>query len=281
MPASHYMERVPHSKTSNSPYRVQVLDRALAIMETLAAERRELSLAELCRGLQLHKSTVHRLVMVLEQHRLVEKNPETSKYRLGIKLFELGSKSLRGLDIRDHARPYLARLLRETEETINLSILDGADVIYIEKMESQRNLRMASAVGHRFPAYSTALGKAILAELPRDKVSELMKGVKMKRRTPNSLTSLAALHADLEATRSRGYAIDDEENEEGARCVGAVVRDHLGRPVASISVSGPAFRMNKLKVTEIGRAVVDAAMELSADLGYRGVNSEALAATAV
>ncbi|HET9402445.1 MAG TPA: IclR family transcriptional regulator [Candidatus Acidoferrales bacterium] len=275
------MGLVPHSKTAHSPYRVQVLDRALALLDCIGAERRELSLSELCRGLNLHKSTVHRLVMVLERHRLVEKNPETSRYRLGIKLFELGSKSLRELDLRDHARPYLARLMRDTEETVNLCILDGTDVLYIEKMESQRNLRMASAVGHRFPACCTALGKAILAELPRQTVLRLIKDSKLKKRTRNTLTTAAALLADLDAVRIRGYSIDNEENEEGARCVGAAVHDHSGRPIAAISVSGPAFRMSKVKVAEVGQALTAAAAELSADLGYRGSPANMITAAAM
>jgi len=137
---------------------------------------------------------------------------------------------------------------------------------------------MASTVGHRFPAYCTALGKAMLAEFSRERVTELLRDTKMRRRTPTTMTTLAALHADLEATRNRGYSIDDEENEDGARCVGAVVRDHAGKPVGAISVSAPAFRMNKVKVAETGRLVMEAAMELSAELGYRGVHSEAITA---
>src|SRR5882762_9480516 len=118
------MKRVPFSKTHDSPYRVQVLDRALAALEVLANSAGECSLVELCIRLELHKSTVHRLMMVLERHRLVHKNPDTGKYRLGLKLFEFGSKAVASLDLRRHSKPYLNRLLHEMDETVHLCILD-------------------------------------------------------------------------------------------------------------------------------------------------------------
>jgi DNA-binding IclR family transcriptional regulator len=269
---------MPHSKTPNSPYRLQVVDRALALLDALGAQQEDSSLAELSIALKLHKSTVHRLIRVLERHRLIDKNPATGRYHLGLKLFELGSKAIAALDFREHARPYLARVLRETEETVNLCILDAGQVLYIEKMESQRNLRMSSSVGHRFPAYCTALGKAILAELPDSEVDAILKQSGMKKKTPNTITSPAALKLELQAIRARGYAIDDEENEEGARCVGAAIRDHQGRVVGALSVSGPAFRVNRNKVPEIAGSVMAAAAELSADLGYR---TQAIAAGSV
>src|SRR6267378_8247570 len=162
----HIMAHVPQSKTNQSPYRVQVLDRALAALEVLAARPQEHSLVELCNALKLHKSTVHRLMMVLEQHRFVDKNPETGRYRLGLKLFEFGSKAIAALDPRRHARPYLDRLQRELGETVFFCILDGGQVFYLDKVESQQSIRTACTVGSRAPAYCTAVGKAMLAELP-------------------------------------------------------------------------------------------------------------------
>ncbi len=113
------MARVSRSKTSESPYRVQVLDRAMAALEVLGARPQERSLVELCNALKLHKSTVHRLMMVLEQHRLVDKNPDTGRYRLGLKLFEFGSKAIGALDLKRHAKPHLTRLLQEINETVH------------------------------------------------------------------------------------------------------------------------------------------------------------------
>jgi len=255
--------------SDSSPYRVQVLDRALAALDILDKHSSECSLVELCAALKLHKSTVHRLMMVLEQHRLVDKNPETGKYRLGLKLFELGSKAIASLDVRELAGPYLLRLQRETQETVNLAVLDQGDVLYVAKIESHRTLRMVAHIGHRYPAYCTALGKAMLAGLSDAEVDAIVSQSGMKAKTPTTLTTREALKADLDLVRKRGYAIDDGENEQGARCVGAAVRDYMGQPRAAISVSAPAVRMDEEKVRAAARAVIRAAADLSRDLGYR------------
>jgi IclR family transcriptional regulator, KDG regulon repressor len=264
------MAPVLRGKKERSPYRVQVLDRALAALDVLANRSTECSLVELCTALRLHKSTVHRLLMVLEQHRLVDKNLETGRYRLGLKLFELGSKAIAALDLRDLARPYMIRLQRETQETVNLGILDQGDVLYIAKVDSRRTLRMAARVGHRYPAYCTSLGKAMLAGLVEHEVDAIARQCGLKAKTPTTLTTLEALKADLSRTRKRGYAIDNEENEEGARCVGAAIWDHRSRPQAAISVSAPAVRMDGTKLEAAAERVMRAASDISRELGYRG-----------
>lgn len=273
------MVYMPGYKTPNSPYRVQVLDRAFGILEVLGSRPGDSSLAQLCATVKLHKSTVHRLIMVLEQHRLIEKNVETGRYHLGLKLFELGSKAISALDLREHSRPYLQRVLRETEETVHFCILDQGEVLYIEKMEPQRSVRMASSVGRRAPAYCTAVGKAMLAELSEAEVGEIIRVSGQKAITRKTLTTPAALRTELNLIHTRGYAFDDEENEEGVRCVGAAVRDNQGRPTAAISVSAPAFRLNKAKVPLVARSVIRAANDLSKDLGHDS-NFKSLAAGA-
>jgi len=263
------MARVPQSKTGKSPYRVQVLDRALAALEVLAARSSECSLAEICATLKLHKSTVHRLMMVLEQHRMVDKNPDTGRYRLGLKLFEFGSKAFGAVDLRRHAKPYLDRLQRELDETVFFCMLDDGQVFYIEKIESQQSVRTACTVGSRAPAHCTAVGKAMLAELGEAEVNEIIRHWGLKSFTSNTITTATALKTELKAIRSRGYAIDNEEKEPGLRCVSAAVRGDSGKLLAALSVSGPAFRVTKERVSEIGKAVMQAAGELSYELGYR------------
>jgi DNA-binding IclR family transcriptional regulator len=276
----HNMTRVPQSKTGDSPYKVQVLDRALAALAILAKSSSDCSLAELCPALKLHKSTVHRLMMVLEQHRLVAKNPDTGRYRLGLRLYELGSRAIDGLDLRGRARPYLDRLQDEFGETVFFCILDEGQVFYVEKVESQRSVRTACTVGSRAPAYCTAVGKAMLAELPDLEVSKIVRRWGLKAVTPNTITTAGDLKAELKAVRARGYAIDDEEKEEGLRCIGAAVRSHSGKLAAAMSISGPAFRMTKERVPEIGRALMEAASKLSAELGYQTAPAELLASAA-
>jgi DNA-binding IclR family transcriptional regulator len=274
------MACMPRSKTDSSPYRVQVLDRALAVLEVLANCSNECGLAELCTALKLHKSTVHRLMMVLQQHRLVDKNPETGRYRLGLRLFEFGSKAIAALDLRGHARPYLDQLQRELGETVFFCILDEGQVLYLEKVESQQSVRTGCTVGSRAPAYCTAVGKAMLAELPEAEVNDIIRRWGLKAITANTITTAAALRSELRAVRSRGYAIDNEEKEQGLRCVSAAVRGHSGKMFAALSVSGPAFRVTKERIPEIAEAVMRVASELSAELGYEAVPIE-LAQTAI
>jgi IclR family transcriptional regulator, KDG regulon repressor len=248
---------------------VQVLDRVLALLDTLGKQAPDSSLTDLRCALKLHKSTVHRLLMVLERHGMVDKNAQTGRYRLGLKLFELGSKAIGVLDLRELARPYLQRLQEDTQETVNLAILDHGEVLYLERVEPSRNLRMVAPVGHRFPVNSTALGKAILGAMAEADAVALLRQAGMKSQTKNTITSSAAMRQELKAIRSRGYAIDDEENEEGARCVAAAVRDHLGNPVAAISVSGPAMRVSRNRIPGIAKLVVSSANWVSVELGFR------------
>jgi DNA-binding IclR family transcriptional regulator len=272
----HNMARVPHSKTAKSPYKVQVLDRALAALAALSNSASDCSLAELCPALGLHKSTAHRLMMVLEQHRLVVKSPETGRYRLGLRLYELGSRAIDGLDLRGRARPYLDRLQERFGETVFFCILDEGQVFYVDKVESQRSVRTACTVGSRAPAYCTAVGKAMLSELPDTEVAAIVRKSGMKAITANTITTLARLKNELRAVRSRGYAIDDEEKEEGLRCVGAIVHAHSRKLSAAISISGPAFRMTKERIPEVAQALMQAAGALSTELGYQELPLEAL-----
>jgi DNA-binding IclR family transcriptional regulator len=273
---------VPHTKTAvDSPYRVQVLDRALAILDELGHQQSECSLAELSHTVGLHKSTVHRLIMVLERHRLIEKNRETGRYRLGLKLFELGSKAIGSTDLCEHSRPHLSRVMYETEETVHFCILDQGEVLYVEKMEPQRSVRMASSVGRRAPAHCTAVGKAMLAELPASEVEDIVRQCGLRSMTRKTITTPGELRAELRAIHARGYSIDDEEHEDGVRCVGAAVRDYHGRPVAAISVSGPAFRITKEKVPVVARSVVEAANALSTQLGYKATSLPLVSAKAI
>jgi DNA-binding IclR family transcriptional regulator len=271
---------VPHSKTkaaANSPYQVQVLDRALAILDKLSADGPDLSLGEISEKVELHKSTAHRLIMVLERHKLIERNSVNGRYRLGLKLFELGTRAVSQLDLRERARPFLERLVLETSETVHLCILDDSEVVYLDKVEPARSVRMATSVGRRNPAHCTAVGKAIMAYLSDVQVEEIVRKQGMKAMTVHTITSLIELKKELIAVRERGYAIDNEEIEEGVRCVGCVVRNFSGEPLAAISVSAPAFRLTKDKMKGLSQAVVTVANALSRELGFK---QEAIALSA-
>jgi IclR family transcriptional regulator, KDG regulon repressor len=252
-----------------SPYRVQVLERSLGILELLCSDGPEISLIDLSERLRLHKSTTHRLLGVLEQHRFVERSSNNGKYRLGLKLFELGTKAIAHLDWRERARRYLQRLAFETGETAHLCILDDGEVLYLEKVEAPRTVRVPSIVGRRYPAHCGAAGKTLLAFQPDDEIEEVIKRRGLKAYTRNTLTTPAQLREGLRLVREQGYAIDNEEFEEGLECIGAPIRDYSGKVVAAISIAGPAFRMTEDKLPVLARSVIGAARELSDELGYQ------------
>ena len=248
----------------------EVLDRVVALLEALSRDDAGLTLLELSERLGLHKSTAHRLLMVLERHRFVEKIRHGGRYGLGLKLFELGTRSAAHLGLGQRARPYLERLVAEVGETAHLCILDDGEVLYLEKVEPSRAVRAPSSVGRRNPAHCTAVGKALLAFVPQTDLDAMAKRHGLRAFTRNTITSLPRLKRELALVRQRGYAIDDEEIEEGLVCIGAPIRDYSGSVVASMSVAGPAFRLSRTRIPIVANLVTQAAAEFSASLGYRG-----------
>ncbi len=260
------------SETKPSPYRVQVLDRALAIIDTLAGEGPDASLMDLSEKLHLHKSTVHRLLMILQRHRIVERQPRTGRYQLGLRLFELGSVAIARFNIRERARMHLRRLVLEVDETVHLCVLDSGEVLYVDKIEPSRSVRMASRIGRRNGVHCSAVGKVMLAHLPEREVDQILEQRGLPRQTSKTIVTMADLKADLKATRERGYAIDNEEAEEGLRCVAAAILGRNGRPLGAISTSAPSFRLPLDKVPAVAAAVCAAARSLSEESGYRGAS---------
>jgi DNA-binding IclR family transcriptional regulator len=207
--------------------------------------------------------------MVLERHRLIEKNSNTGKYRLGLKLFELGTKAISQLDLRERARPSLERAVLETGETVHLCVYDDGEVVYLDKVEPARSVRLASSVGRRNPAYCTAVGKAIMAFLPEAQVEAAALKHGFRQLTRKTISNMLELKAALHDVRRLGYAVDNEENEEGVCCVGAPVWGFGKQPIAAISISGPTFRVSPDKIPVIAGSVIAAANALSKELGFR------------
>ena len=268
-----------HSKTkrdARSPYQIQVVDRALALLEVLSHQGPDLTLVQISEMLKLHKSTAHRLLMVLERHRLIEKNSNTGKYRLGLKLFELGTKAIGQLDLRERARPYLERAVLDTGETVHLCVYDDGEVVYLDKVEPARSVRLASSVGRRNPAYCTSVGKAMMAFLPEAQVEAAAQKHGFRQLTRKTISNMLELRAELVKVRKLGYAVDNEENEEGVCCVGCPVWSFGPHPIAAISVSGPTFRMTAEKIPTVAQSIVTVANALSKALGMRSVSLEAV-----
>ena len=261
---------------STNRYKVQVIDRALAILEVLADEGPALTLAELAGRIRLPKSTVLRLLNVLQQHRFVAKDSRSGNYRLGLKLVELGTSAASQLDFVERARPHLNRLMTMTGETVFLSVLDGIEVLAVDRVESPRTVRVPLSAGGRAPAYCTANGKALLAFLPETELDVRLATAKLRSYTHNTIVTHSGLRNELRRVRAMGYAVDHEEMEEGLKCVAAPVRNLSGVVVASVGILGPAFRLADKKLAGIATSVVHAADGVSAELGFQRSTPEAV-----
>ncbi|MGH9350561.1 MAG: IclR family transcriptional regulator [Terriglobia bacterium] len=249
-------------------YRAQVLERVFALLDILARNNKDQSLGELTETLGLHKSTTHRLLKILERHRFVERDAASGKYLLGSRLLELGMRVAARLDIPELARPHLERLSRESGETAHVGILRDGEVFSIANVEGHHTLRTPATVGRKTPAHCSSLGKALLAFLPAEEVDAMISRHGLKAYTRNTLTRPRALKTELQMVRERGYAVDEEEFEEGLKCISAPVFDHTGKAIAAISIAGAAFRVKAGGVPAVGRSVMRAAADLSRSLGY-------------
>jgi len=256
--------------TASEPaYRIQVLDRAFRILDVLAEADRELGATEVAERLRLHKSTTHRLLVILERQRFIEKNTDNAKYRLGWRLFELGALAVSRLDLYSLARPYVSRLMEQTGETAHLGVIRGGELISLVNAESRRTVRTPSTVGRRAPLYCTSQGKAMLAFMPEEAAADIIRGMRFRAFTRNTITRPSRMKAELARIRELGYGVDDEEFEEGLRCIGAAVHNHAGEVIAGISIAGPAYRVGGERMREQVDAVLATARELSAALGFQ------------
>ncbi len=262
-------------------YRIQAIERAVAILNVFTVDEPELGVTEIAERVGLHKSTVHRFMVNLDAAGLVERNPRSGRYRLGLHIFELGGLVMQRMNLWDEALPFLEGLVRDTGETGHLAVLEGGEAIYIERVEARRPLRVPSAIGRGYPAHATNLGKVLLADLPRDRLMEVVDAHGLPSYTRNTITDLAQLEAELERIRIQGYAIDDEEYDEGLRCIGAGVRDHSGRVVSALGIGGPVTRITPERVQELADLVMTAATGLSRRLGAHQSGAYAPAALRV
>lgn len=255
-------------KGQNQGNSVQVLERCFMILEAIAVNQGEVSLAILGKSLTIPHSTIHRLLSCLIKLGYVEQNQQNGYYRLGLKILSLSNAILDKLDLRKTGRIYLTELMQETGETANLVVLDGDEVVYIEKAESQASVRVFSLIGRRAPVHTTGAGKILLSEIAQPDAIDILKRKGMPQMTSHSITTIPAFLDELALVRKQGFALDDEECEIGARCIAAPVRNHLGRIIASMSISGPTTRMNPARVKEYTPLVTKYALKLSLALGF-------------
>jgi len=248
---------------------VQSVERAFDLVEALA-DGDDLGVTELAERTGLVPSTAHRLLATLAKRGYATRSPTSGGYVLGYKVVELAN----GLEdslarLRGVARPHLESVQRETGESANLTILDGDRVVYVDQVEGSRRMRMFTTVGAAVLAHTTASGKAILAHGQPDSLTELYsEDGELERLTPRTLTTVGALRKDLERIERQGYAVDNEEHEEGVSCVAAPIFDHTGRPCAAISISAPTARIVQAEIDEVGKLLHEHAADVSAGLGH-------------
>lgn len=248
--------------TLSGPYELHSLDRAFSALEVLGKSELPLSLTEICCAMRLHKSTAHRTLMVLERWGLIERT-SGNRFRLGMKLYELGIRAVDQSDLRSRTHSISRKLSLELGETVHLGVLQGSSVVYLDKVDPSHRFRMACRVGISNPAYCTSMGKAILAFQPAGRAAQSIAKYRFAPYTPRTLRSPEALLRSLAGVRRRGYAIDDEEIESGIRCIGAPILDENGLPIAAVSVSGPAARITSQTLPEIALRLLHCCAEIA------------------
>ncbi|MCA3251118.1 MAG: IclR family transcriptional regulator [Pseudomonadota bacterium] len=245
---------------------IQVLERAFALLDTLAAQPEPVALKDISERTGLHPSTAHRILNDLAVGRLVDR-PQSGHYRLGMRLLELGNLVKARLDVRDAALGPMRELHRITHQPVNLSVRQGDEIVYIERTYSERSgMQVVRAVGGRAPLHLTSVGKLFLAQDDPPRVRAYAVRTGLTGHTRNSITDLARLERELSSVRATGVARDDEELELGVRCLAAGIHDDQGRLVAGLSVSAPADRLEEGWIDRV-RAT---ATQISSALGYRG-----------
>jgi IclR family KDG regulon transcriptional repressor len=241
---------------------------ALNILNIFEDTHAELGNSDIARLLDMDPGTVAGLVYTLKINNYLDQNPDNRKYRLGLKLVERASILLGQIDLRKTAAPILESLLEWSRESVNLAVRDSQEVVYIERLFGSQSLGIRSELGKRAPLHSTALGKAIMAYLEPNEIRTILGDYTFTAVTPKTIVTKKDLLAELEKVRREGYALDEEENELGGRCLAAPVIDHVGKPVAAISVSAPIQRLPKEKIPEYGEKIKTAAGILSRNIGY-------------
>ena len=255
--------------TSESAPPTRTLLRGLRLLEALADMDEPTGVTELARHVELDKATVSRLLRTLVDAGYAAKDPK-GRYRIASKILRLSDGFAPHRPFLDAAMPHLRRIRDQTNETTHLGQMENDQVVYVEKLDSMQSIRLTSAIGQTNPLHTTALGKAILAAKPLDERTKIVERLRLEVKQPNSIRDPSELLADLDRTSSRGYSIDDCENEENVTCIGAAIEVD-GEVLGAVSVAGPSFRI-KPDLETYSKIVVEAAHEIGVEEGKRPKN---------
>ncbi|MGI9465171.1 MAG: IclR family transcriptional regulator domain-containing protein [Aestuariivirgaceae bacterium] len=261
--------RIPSKESLRASGQVQSLSRALKLLNALSYYSQGLSLSEVAQEVGLPNSTAHRLLTTLQNERYVRFDNERSVWMIGVQAFRVGSTFVRSRDLVSIARPYMRRLMDQSGETVNLGILDRDEVVYLAQVETQKMMRAIAGPGGRAAVHCSSIGKALLAYMSIEDRDRLLGVLPMHRETTNTVTTAPALNEQLPAIVSSGFAVDDEENAIGLRCVAGVIFNEYAEPVAGLSISGPTARLTDARLPSLGALVAGIADEITAELGGR------------
>jgi DNA-binding IclR family transcriptional regulator len=246
------------------------VERALNILEAAAQRREGLTNAEISRKLGIPKSSASYILRTLEKRSYLRREAETGRYRLGLKILSLGGDAQTNLDIAHIALPFMRSLVERIHLTVHLAVLDEGEAVYIEKVEAPGFFKVNTWVGRRMFLHSTSVGKCLLAWLPKHEVEIIARQQGLKKRTSKTITGIARLLVDLENVNQSGYAVDDEENSLGARCLGAPIFDSMGNVTAALGASGTLTQTDEGNMPRIIDALKETARRISRQLQKGG-----------
>lgn len=249
-------------------YSVPSIERALSILQCLGQSKRGFSISEIGRRLKIPKSSAHLILTTLERRGFLQKHTQTGRYHFGLQLVSLSRCAIENLDLREEAKPFLRSLMQETGLTVHMAVLERDEAVIIEKVEAPGLVRLASWIGRRLDVNCTGVGKVLLAFLPHEQLEYLLSTKEFARHNARTIISKSALRRELALVRQSGYALDDEEDEPGLRCIGAPVFDENGTALAAISVAGTTSQIAMARVPILARQVMEAAQAISLRFGH-------------
>ncbi|KKI92158.1 IclR family transcriptional regulator [Bacillus sp. SA1-12] len=247
---------------------IQSVERALKILDLFDERDRELTITDISKRLNLHKSTVHSLLKTLQQKHYISQDEENGKYSLGLKLLERGSMVVSHRDLRNIGRKHLEWLSESTNLTIHLVILDGQEGVYVDKVEGKGVTVLYSRIGRRVPIHTSAVGKSLVATKSDLELNLLLEGYQFTRPTEKSISSKEEFLLEIEKVRQAGYSVDNEENEPGIYCLAVPIKNYSREVIAAISISMPSSKINEETIGHYIEILKECSNRISYELGY-------------
>lgn len=248
---------------------IRAVERALDVLSCFSSRTPKLTMTQIADEIGINKSTVHRLLGTLEKRRFVQRDPATGAYELSIRLLQMAYLTLEHNDLRQLTTPFVRRLCDQYRENVDISVLDEADVVFVNHLEGPQRVKVAAATGQRLPAFATASGRAILAYLPAEVVQRIL-ALGMPRYTPHTPVLAEQVLDDLCLIREQGFAVSEQEYEEGIDAVAAPILDGNNRPFGAVAIVGPAYRLTCERMLEIGPSLAQMGKEIAQELAIAG-----------